>query len=73
MPTANVTVTALAGPSKQSTSVLHSAVTKIIFDLDHDTFELTLSDGRPINFDYNDTATVTYTISGAIATVAISS
>jgi hypothetical protein len=70
--TANVTVTSDTGPEIQNTAVVYNGVTNINFQLDRETVVLTKNDGSIVPFDYRSITTVTYTISGKVATVALS-
>jgi hypothetical protein len=69
---ANVTVTSVAGPGLAVTSQVFNNVTDVDFQLGNGTIALTLSDGRVFSVSYSPVATVTYTISGSVATIAIS-
>jgi hypothetical protein len=69
---ANVTITAKTGAGQQLTSKVFTGVKTIHFNLEENIIRLKLNDNKIIDFDYNGVATITYTISGQVATVAIS-
>ena len=71
MPSAAVTVTAVAGPGRTLTSGVFAGVKGINFSLVDNVFTLTLSDGSIKTFDWQSIATITFTVSGNNGTVSI--
>lgn len=71
--TATITVTADAGPGLQATAIPFVNALGLEFQFGRNTFTVIDANNNPNIFDYNDTATVTFTISGSNATVTISS
>jgi len=72
MASANVTVTGTTGADVDLTTKVFNGVTNIRFDIARSVVSLTLSTGQILDLDYSLTTTVTYTISGGVATVTIS-
>lgn len=72
MPSANVTVTAVAGPGQTLTAGVFTGCTGVNFNLASNTFTILASDGSIKTFDWQSIATVTFTVSGHNGTVAIS-
>lgn len=72
MPSANITVTAVAGPARTLTSGLFSNAQAVHFDLVSNTFTVVASDGSIKNFDWQSIGTVTFTVSGGNGTIAVS-
>lgn len=70
MPSATVTVTAVAGPGRTLTSGSFTNVSEVNFKLGNNTFTLT-SNGAIKEFDWQSIATVTFTVSGHNGTVSI--
>jgi hypothetical protein len=52
--------------------LLLSNCSKVTFDFGRNIIAVTKQDGSIADFDYDDTATVTFTISGDTATITIS-
>jgi len=71
MKTATVTITGKIGPGNTVTSLVLSGVTGIDFQIKNNVIAISIDD-KVRFFDYDDTATVTYTISGDAATITIS-
>ena len=71
MKTATVTITGKIGPGFSVTSLVITGVTGVDFQIKNNTIDITINDKHRI-FDYDATATVTYTISGDAATIIIS-
>lgn len=71
MKTATVTITGTIGPGQSVTSLVLTGVTGIDFQIANNTIAIH-QDDKVTTFDYNATATVTYTISGNAATITIS-
>jgi hypothetical protein len=72
MKVANVTITGFIGPGNEVTALLLSNCSKVSFDFGRNIIAVTKQDGSIADFDYDDTATVTFTISGDTATITIS-
>lgn len=70
--TANVTVTSTTGPGVTVTALVINGVLQVVFDLVRNMIFITDSAGRIREFAYDAVATLTWTISGRTATVAIS-
>lgn len=71
MKTATVTITGAIGPGLSVTSLVLSDVTDVDFQIKNNTIAIA-QDDKVTTFDYDATATVTYTISGNAATITIS-
>lgn len=71
MPSASVTVTAVAGPARTLTSGVFPAAQQVNFNLSNNTFTIIASDGSIKTFDWQSIATVTFTVSGHNGTVSI--
>jgi hypothetical protein len=71
---ANVTISGKIGPGYSVTSLVFTDVTAISFEIKNNTIDIFQDTKTPrhTTFDYNATATVTYTISGSTATITIS-
>ena len=72
MASGNLTITAPTGPGNTVTSLALSGCKEVSFEMDREVIKVTDSGGVIRYFDYETTATVTYTISGEIATITIS-
>lgn len=74
MKTCTVTITGKIGPGFTATTLVFTDVTSLNFHIADNTIEIVqASKGEKSTFfDYDATATVTYTISGDAATVTIS-
>lgn len=74
MKTATVTITGVLGPGLEVTSLEFTGVTGLNFNIKDNTIEIIQAEEAQKHtfFDYDETATVTYTISGNHATVTIS-
>jgi len=72
MASGNITITAPKGPGGTVTSLLLSNARSIKFDMAHETFIVEDVDGKISHYDYETIATVTYTISAELATIAVS-
>ena len=68
--TATVTITGKVGPGNTVTSLVLRDVKSINFQVANNTIQIVYGD-KTQQFDYNATATVTYTISGSAATITI--
>jgi hypothetical protein len=68
----NVTVTAPIGPGGTVTSLVLNNCRSVKFDAKREVVEVEDEGGKMHEFEYETIATVTYTISGETATVAIS-
>lgn len=71
MPSAAVTVTAVAGPGKTLTAGSFTNCDQVTFNLGNNTFTIN-SNGAINNFDWQSVATVTFTVSGHNGTITIS-
>jgi len=71
MKTATVTISGKIGPGNTVTSLVLSGVTDVDFQIKNNVIAISIDD-KVRFFDYNATATVTYTISGDAATITIS-
>ncbi len=72
MSVGNVTITADIGPGNSVTSLVLSGVRSLHYDFPDNRLQIMLSDGKVRSFDYSTIATITHTISSAVATVTIS-
>ena len=74
MKTATVTITGKIGPGFTVTSLVFTEVTGIDFQIKNNTIDIVQAEKAQKHtiFDYESTATVTYTISGDAATITIS-
>jgi hypothetical protein len=72
MASANVTVTAPLGPGNTVASKLFSGCKAVNLDVDKEMFYVTDAKGVVHDFEYDTIATLTWSISGAVATVAVS-
>lgn len=66
------TVTGKIGPGLTATSQSFVGVTSIVYNIVGGTLEIVYGAGKRAFFDYNQTTTVTMTISGTVTTVTIS-
>jgi hypothetical protein len=74
MKTASVTITAKAGPGLAAVAQVFTGVESIEFQIARNVIQIDHDDvSSPSFFDYDNTATVTYVISGSNATITISS
>ena len=71
MKTATVTISGKIGPGNTVTSLVLSGVTDVDFQIKNNVIAISIDDEVRF-FDYDATATVTYTISGDAATITIS-
>lgn len=73
MKTATVTITGVLGPGDEVTSLVFTDVTAVDFQIKNNTIDIEqeFKAQRHTIFDYDATATVTYTISGDAATITI--
>lgn len=71
--TATVTITGKIGPGNTVTSLVFTNVTGVNFQIANNTIDIEQADSaeRHSVFDYDATATVTYSISGNVATITI--
>lgn len=69
---ANVTISGRIGPGFTVTSLLLSNVVAITFGIKNNTIDVEMEQQKHRIFDYQSTATITYTISGQTATITIS-
>lgn len=74
MKTATVTITGKVGPGFTATSLVFTDVTGINFQIKNNTIDIEqeFKAQKHTIFDYDDTATVTYTITGNSAAIVIS-
>ena len=74
MKTATVTITGKIGPAFEVTSLVLTGVTGVNFQIANNTIDIEQAEKAQKHsiFDYEETATVTYTISGDAATITIS-
>jgi len=72
MATGNVTITADIGPGESVTALVVNDVRELRYDFPGDRLQLVLANGKIQNYDYDNVATITHTISGSVATVTIS-
>ena len=72
MPSANVTITGKTGPAFTLTSKVFTGARQVLCLVDQSIIRIVQLDGTITDFDYTGMATVTYTISGAVASVAFS-
>ncbi len=72
--TCTVTITGKIGPGFSVTSLVFTNVTGLFFNIKENTIEIVQAElaEKHTFFDYESTATVTYTISGVAATITIS-
>lgn len=71
---ATVIITGKIGPGNSVTSLVFNNVTGVNFQITNNTIDIEQADSAEKHtiFDYDATATVTYTISGNVATITIS-
>ncbi len=72
MASGNVTVTAPIGPGNTVSSLVFSSAKAVLFDMEREVMVITKSNGVKVEFEYETIATVTYTISGEVATITVS-
>ena len=74
MKTATVTVSGKIGPGKTVTSLVFTDVAGIDFQIKNNTIDIFQDTETPRHtiFDYDATATITYTIAGDASTITIS-
>jgi hypothetical protein len=72
MASGNLTITAPVGPGDTVTSLVLNGVKSIKFDMANEVIEVVKDDGQILYFEYETIATVTYSISGEVATIAVS-
>lgn len=66
------TVSGKIGPGLTVTSTSFTGVTGVFFNILGGTFEILYGAGKKATFDYNQTTTITMTISGTVTTLTIS-
>ena len=69
---ANATVTGVTGPAKSLTATVFNSVRRLDFKISDTILSITKSDGEVVDIELTAIATVTYSISGTVATVTIS-
>jgi hypothetical protein len=69
--TGNVTITSKTGPDIESSALLFTNVSDIDFQLASGIVQF-VSNGRTLQYSLTEIATVTFTISGAVATITMS-
>lgn len=69
--TASLTITGVIGPGRTVTAQALTGVTRVDFEVERSTIEVSCDQGNPI-YDYDPTATVTYVITGNNAVITIS-
>lgn len=72
MASGNLTITAPQGPGGSVSALVLNGIKQISFKMDKEVIEVVESGGRITYFEYETIATVTYTISGEVATIAVS-
>lgn len=72
MASGNLTITAPQGPGGTVTALVLSRIKQINFQMDREVIEVVKENGKKVHFEYETIATVTYTISGEVATITVS-
>ncbi len=67
-----VTTTAPVGAGEASVADLISGARKAIFDFEKEMLYVQQADGRMVEYAYDTVATVTFSISGSVSTVTVS-
>ena len=68
-----ITVTLITGPAQAVTAQVINNVSNVEFDIAEQVLRIRDTNSRSYEFDLSGAVTVTYTISGGIATIAVSS
>lgn len=71
MASGTATITGKIGPGKSVTSLRLTNVRSVLVDMEHEVYRIVCDQGNP-SFSFDDTATITWTISGSISTITIS-
>ncbi len=71
MASGNLTMTAPKGPGGTVTSLVLNGIRSIKFDMAHETVIVEDINRTITHYDYETIATITYTISGELATIAV--
>jgi hypothetical protein len=73
MSTGNATVTSTYGPGRSAVATVISDVKSCNFDIERDVLRLTTGTNHVVqDFSYDALATITYTVSGGVATITVS-